>query len=189
MQDSTRERLKQLILERSFQMSHKPEFLLASGNWSHFYFNCKKVTMDPEGAHLIGQLFFQMLSEDDVSGAGGLTLGADPIAAATMHAAWNSGRRIKQFVVRKELKGHGSIRWIEGNMSPGEKVAIVEDVVTTGGSTIQAIQRATEDGLLVRRVIALVDREEEGGLERIGNITDASVQAMFNRSEIMALAG
>ena len=165
--------------------SDKAEFRLASGNWSHYYFNCKKVTMDPEGAHLIGELIFEEIRDWDISGAGGLTLGADPMAAATMHAAWQKGRRIKQFVVRKELKDHGSIRWIEGNLSPGENVVVLEDVVTTGGSTIKAVERAREDGLNVAGAITLVDREEEGGAEKIQSYLSGPVRALFTRSKLM----
>jgi orotate phosphoribosyltransferase len=180
-----RERLKNLILERSFQWSDRAEFRLASGNWSHFYFNCKKTTMDPEGAYLVGQAIFQAVRNRGIDGVGGLTLGADPMAAAAMHAAWHSGHRIKQFVVRKQLKDHGSIRWIEGNMEPGDKVIILEDVVTTGGSTIKAMERAAEDGLDVRGVLVLVDREEEGGAELIRKHCPGPVEALFTRSELM----
>jgi len=180
-----RERLKQIILERSFQWSDQAEFRLASGNWSHFYFNCKRTTMDPEGAHLVGEAIFQAVRGRDIDGVGGLTLGADPMAAAAMHAAWNHGHRIKQFVVRKQLKDHGAIRWIEGNVRPGDNVIILEDVVTTGGSTIKAIERAREDGLNVRGVIVLVDREEEGGMDLIREHSPGQVQALFTRSELM----
>ena len=180
-----RERLKQIILERSFQWSDKAEFRLASGNWSHFYFNCKKTTMDPEGAHLVGQAIFRAVRDRDIDGVGGLTLGADPMAAAAMHAAWDGGHRIKQFVVRKELKDHGSIRWIEGNVKPGENVIILEDVITTGGSTIKAIERAREDGLNICGVLILVDREEEGGADQIRKHNPGPVEALFTRSELM----
>ncbi len=180
-----RERLKQIILERSFQWSDEAKFRLASGNWSHFYFNCKKTTMDPEGAHLVGRAIFQAVRDRGIDGVGGLTLGADPMAAAAMHAAWDGGRRIKQFVVRKQLKDHGSIRWIEGNVEPGDKVIILEDVVTTGGSTIKAIERAREDGLDVRGVLVLVDREEEGGRELIQQHSPGPVEALFTCSELM----
>jgi orotate phosphoribosyltransferase len=88
-------------------------------------------------------------------------------------------------VVRKQLKDHGSIRWIEGNMEPGDKVIILEDVVTTGGSTIKAMERAAEDGLDVRGVLVLVDREEEGGAELIRKHCPGPVEALFTRSELM----
>jgi orotate phosphoribosyltransferase len=180
-----RERLKQIILERSFQWSDRAEFRLASGNWSHFYFNCKRTTMDPEGAHLVGKAIFRAVRDRGIEGVGGLTLGADPMAAAAMHAAWDDGHRIKQFVVRKQLKDHGSIRWIEGNMEPGDRVIILEDVVTTGDSTIKALQRAREDGLDVRGVLILVDREEERGAEKIREHSPGPVEALFTRSELM----
>ncbi len=104
-----------------------------------------------------------------------------------MHAAWDNGQRIKQFVVRKQLKDHGSIRWIEGNVKPGDNVIILEDVVTTGGSTIKAIERAREDGLHVSGVLILVDREEEGGAELIQQHSPGPVEALFTRSELMGV--
>ncbi len=180
-----RQRLKQILLDRSFQQSDRAEFRLASGNWSHFYFNCKRTTMDPEGARLVGEAVFEAVRDRGIDGVGGLTLGADPMAAATMHVAWDHGQRIKQFVVRKQLKDHGSIKWIEGNVTPGESVIILEDVVTTGGSTIQAIERAREDGLNVSGVVILVDREEEGGADLIREHDPGPVQALFTRSELM----
>jgi len=112
--------------------------------------------------HYIGHLFFERLHGQGIKGVGGLTLGADPIANAVAIISYQKGQPINPFVVRKELKDHGIINWIEGNVDPGDSVAIVDDVITTGNSTIQAVQRATDSGLMVKKILILVDREEGG---------------------------
>ncbi len=178
-------RLAEIILERSFQYRDDPPFTLASGKTSNYYFNCKTTTMDPEGMYLIGNILFEMLVDADVSAAGGLTLGADPIANALSLISYQKKKPIKSFVVRKDAKNHGTKSGIEGNIIPGERVAIIDDVITTGGSTITAIEIAREAGLKVDRVIALVDREE-GGRENIKKYIDR-VDAVLTRSEIMNL--
>jgi orotate phosphoribosyltransferase len=178
-------RLAEIILERSFQYRDDPPFTLASGKTSNYYFNCKPTTMDPEGMYLIGNILFEMLGDADVSAAGGLTLGADPIANALSLISFQKKKPIKSFVVRKDAKNHGTKSGIEGNITPGERVAIIDDVITTGGSTITAIEIAREAGLKVDRVIALVDREE-GGRENIKKYIDR-VDAVLTRSEIMNL--
>ncbi|MGZ3578995.1 MAG: orotate phosphoribosyltransferase [Syntrophales bacterium] len=178
-------RLAEIILERSFQYRDNPPFTLASGKTSNYYFNCKTTTMDPEGMYLIGNILFEMLADANVSAAGGLTLGADPIANALSLISYQKKKPIKSFVVRKDAKNHGTKSGIEGNLTPGERVAIIDDVITTGGSTITAIQVAQEAGLKVDRVIALVDREE-GGRENIKKYIDR-VDAVLTRLEIMNL--
>jgi orotate phosphoribosyltransferase len=183
--DEMKHRLAGIILERSFQYSDDPPFTLASGKTSNYYFNCKTTTMDPEGMYLIGNILFEMLVDADVSAAGGLTLGADPIANALSLISYQKKKPIKSFVVRKDAKNHGTKSGIEGNIIPGERVAIIDDVITTGGSTITAIETAREAGLKVDRVIALVDREE-GGKENIKKYVER-VDAILTRSEIMNL--
>jgi orotate phosphoribosyltransferase len=183
--DEMKHRLAEIILERSFQYRDNPPFTLASGKTSNYYFNCKTTTMDPEGMYLIGNILFEMLADADVSAAGGLTLGADPIANALCLISYQKKKPINSFVVRKDAKNHGTKSGIEGNISPGERVVIIDDVITTGGSTITAIEIAREAGLEVDRVIALVDREE-GGRENIKKYTDR-VDAVLTRSEIMNL--
>jgi orotate phosphoribosyltransferase len=178
-------RLAEIILERSFQYRDNPPFTLASGKTSNYYFNCKTTTMDPEGMYLIGNILFDMLVDGDVSAAGGLTLVADPIANALSLISYQKKKPIKSFVVRKDAKNHGTKSGIEGNIAPGERVAIIDDVITTGRSTITAIEIAREAGLKVDRVIALVDREE-GGRENIKKYIDR-VDAVLTRSEIMDL--
>ena len=183
--DEMKHRLAEIILERSFQYRDNPAFTLASGKTSNYYFNCKTTTMDPEGMYLIGNILFEMLADADISAAGGMTLGADPIANALSLISYQKKNPIKSFVVRKDAKNHGTKSGIEGNISPGERVVIIDDVITTGGSTITAIEIAREAGLEVDRVIALVDREE-GGRENIKKYTDR-IDAVLARSEIMNL--
>jgi orotate phosphoribosyltransferase len=178
-------RLAEIILEKSFQYRDDPPFTLASGKTSNYYFNCKMTTLDPEGMYLIGNILFDMLHDADVTAAGGLTLGADPIANALSLVSYQKNKSIKSFVVRKDVKNHGTKSPIEGNVVPGERVVIIDDVITTGGSTITAIELAKGAGLIVDRVIALIDREE-GGRENIKRYVDR-VDAVLTRSEIMDL--
>jgi orotate phosphoribosyltransferase len=179
-----KERLIEIILERSFRYSDDPPFTLVSGRKSNYYFNCKPTTLDPEAMNLIGGIVFTMLSETDVQAAGGLTLGADPIANALSVISFQRGKPIRSFIVRKDVKDHGMMNGIEGNVRPGDKVAILDDVITTGGSTIAAIVRAKGAGLIIDRVIALIDREEENGRENI-EAHVARVDAVLTRTEIM----
>ncbi len=183
--DKKKERLGEIILERSFKYSDNPPFTLASGRQSNFYFNCKPTTLDPEGMNLIGEIIFDMIKDAPVTAAGGLTLGADPIADALAVISYQKGKPVKSFIVRKDVKDHGTKSAVEGNVQSGEKVVIIDDVITTGGSTITAIEYARKAGLVIDRVITLIDREE-GGRENILQHVD-HVQSVFTRTEIMAL--
>jgi len=183
--DEMKERLGEIIITQSFKYSDNPPFTLASGKKSNYYFNCKPTTLDPEGMNLIGTILFDMLIDSEITAAGGLTLGADPIANALSVISYQKGKPIKSFIVRKDVKDHGTKSSIEGNVRPGEKVVIIDDVITTGGSTIIAIEQAHEAGLIVDRVITLIDREE-GGRENILKHID-HVESVFTRTEIMAL--
>ena len=154
--------LIRLLCEKSFQYTKDPSFKLASGKMSSFYVNCKPVTLSPRGMYLIGHLVFEAVSDIQIAGVGGLTFGADPIAMATSFVSEIKKKPFKAFSIRKNQKDHGIIKWIEGDLAGGDSVAIVEDVVTTGGSTIKAIERARAEGLTVERIIVLIDRQEGG---------------------------
>ena len=180
-----KKRLAEIIIERSFQYREDPPFTLASGRNSNYYFNCKPTTLDPEGMNLIGTVIFDMVKDSDITAVGGLTLGADPLANAVAVISYQKGKPVKSFIVRKDVKSHGTKSAVEGNVSAGEKVAILDDVITTGGSTIIAIERARDAGLIVDRVIALVDREE-GGRENIEKHVK-NVSAVFTRTEAMEI--
>jgi orotate phosphoribosyltransferase len=180
-----KERLGEIILDRSFKYSEDPPFTLASGKKSNYYFNCKPTTLDPEGMNLIGAIIFDMLKDTDITAAGGLTLGADPIANALSVISYQKGKPIKSFIVRKDIKAHGTKSAIEGSLGTSEKVVIIDDVITTGGSTITAIEQARMVGLIVEMVITLIDREE-GGRENILQYVD-NIKSIFTRTEIMKL--
>jgi orotate phosphoribosyltransferase len=181
-----RERLKQLILEQAFQFSENAAFKLVSGGVSQFYFNCKKVTLDPEGQYLIGNLIFNSIRDLNVQAIGGLTLGADAIANAVAYTSWVQQSPIQSFVVRKKQKEHGTASLIEGNVRRGDRVVVVDDVITTGGSTLQAIAACRESGLEVVKAVVLVDRLEMSGRENIlREVSD--VESLVTRDEIMEL--
>jgi orotate phosphoribosyltransferase len=180
-----KERLGEIILDRSFKYSEDPPFTLASGKKSNFYFNCKPTTLDPEGMNLIGAIIFDMLKDTDITAAGGLTLGADPIANALAVISYQKGKPIKSFIVRKDVKDHGTKSAIEGNVKAGENVAIIDDVITTGGSTITAIEHARKAGLNIKMVITLIDREE-GGRGNILQHVD-NIKSILTRTEVMEI--
>jgi orotate phosphoribosyltransferase len=183
MLEQERAELMQIIRELSYEQR---EVTLASGRKSNFYFDGKQTTLHPRGAVLVGRAFYAALQKFSapVAGVGGLTLGADPIATATSMISSLEGNPIPAFIIRKEPKGHGTGQWLEGrkNVQPGSKVVIVEDVVTTGGSSVKAIDRARAEGLEVLGVITLVDREE-GGRETFEQL-NMPFQAIFTKSQV-----
>lgn len=158
-----RARLLALLREHAFQ---EREIILSSGLKSNFYIDCKQVSLDAEGASLIGELFHQLIDEvaPRAVAVGGLTMGADPLATATSIASFAAGHPRAAFLVRKEPKGHGTNQWVESSrLAPGAEVVILEDVITTGASTLRAIERTRLAGFTVIHAVALVDRLEGGG--------------------------
>jgi orotate phosphoribosyltransferase len=180
-----KKRLIEIVIEKSFQYRDNPPFTLASGRQSNYYFNCKPTTMDPEGMNLIGAILFDMFKEAPVTAAGGLTLGADPIANALSVISFQKGRPVKSFTVRKETKDHGTKSKIEGDVRADDRLVILDDVITTGGSTITAIEAIKEAGLTIDRVVAFIDREE-GGRENILRHAER-VDAILTRTEVMEI--
>ena len=183
--DSDRDKLLQLLFKRAFQYSETPIFKLTSGKMSSFYIDCKKVSLDPEGAFLIGGEIFDRIKSLPVEGVGGMTLGADPIATAISLVSFLKNRPIPAFIVRKEPKGHGSERQIEGDLVSGARVAVVEDVVTTGGSTIRTLEVLKKEGYKPLKVIALIDRKE-GGADRIAQ-EGVAFESLFTIDDFMRL--
>jgi orotate phosphoribosyltransferase len=181
-----KDRLKELILRNAFQFSETPSFKLVHGGVSQFYFNCKQVTLDPEGQYLIGHLAFEAVKDLQIKAIGGLTLGADPIANAVAYTSWLKGQPIQSFVVRKKQKEHGAAKLIEGKVQAGDRVVVVDDVITTGGSTLQAISACRQAGLEVVEVLVLVDRQEMNGRGNI-MVEVRRVEALVTRDEIMEL--
>jgi orotate phosphoribosyltransferase len=178
-----KKRLIELIIEKAFKYSDEPVFKLVSGRMSNYYFNCKAVSLYPEGMYLIGNLIFDLIKDMDIKGIGGLTLGADPIAYAVAYTSYFKGKPIEAFVVRKTAKSHGLMKWIEGNVKKGERVVIVDDVITTGKSTIEAINMAKEEGLEIAKVIALIDRQE-GGREAV-EASGYKLDSIITKDEVM----
>ncbi len=162
---------------------------LASGQTSDFYIDCKQTALNASGSVLIGERVWRIVRElrdsgMSIRGIGGLTLGADPIALATAVASASSDDPVHAFIIRKEPKGHGTEAWLEGgrNVPSGAAVVIAEDVITTGGSTLKAIERTRQSGLQPHAVICLVDREQ-GGVARIRDESGLDVHALFTRQD------
>lgn len=178
-----KQELIKIICEKSFKYSETPTFKLASGQMSSFYVNCKPTILSPRGMYLTGHLVYEAIKDLKVNGVGGLTFGADPIAVAAAFASGLNNDPINAFSIRKEQKDHGIIKWVEGDLNKGDRVVIIDDVVTTGGSTIKAIERARAEGLEVVRVVTLIDRQE-GGVENVQKYVD-DVSAIITRDELM----
>lgn len=151
---------KQLTEAFETKALQRGSFVLASGKTASFYLDAKQVVLDAAGAMLVGQAVLARLQELGPlpDAVGGMSIGADPITAAVVTMAGVAGLPLKGFMIRKEPKGHGLGRYVEGPVAAGNRVVILEDVVTTGGSSLLAIDRAEEFGLKVERVVTLVDR-------------------------------
>ncbi|MGH7364641.1 MAG: orotate phosphoribosyltransferase, partial [Candidatus Methylomirabilales bacterium] len=160
-------------------------FRLASGRLSQYYINCKATTFLAPAMPLVGRLLWEAVRPVSPDAVGGLTLGADPLAYAVAFISALDGKPVHAFSIRKEPKPHGLMRWIEGYSAPGARVAILEDVITTGESTLKAIRGAEEGGFRVVQVAVLVDRQE-GGRERVEAVGYPFV-ALYTREDFMAL--
>ncbi|MBP2673627.1 MAG: Orotate phosphoribosyltransferase [Deltaproteobacteria bacterium] len=177
-----RRRLLSLLKEKSYE---KRKVVLSSGRESDFYIDCRQTTLDAEGGLLTGRLFCAMLeSGERPEAVGGITLGADPIVTAVSITSALRGWPVPAYIIRKEPKKHGTAQWIEGtkNLREGMRVAILEDVVTTGASTLKAIERSVLSGLVVARVLCLVDRNE-GGAEAVAG-AGYRVEPMFLKEDV-----
>ena len=177
-----RGRLLELLTRLAYE---KRKVVLSSGRESDFYIDTKQATLSAEGHYLVGRL---VLAEaralvPDLQGVGGLTMGADPIASAVSLTSFLAGQPVPAFYVRKEPKGHGTNQWVEGKkgLPKAARVCVLEDVVTTGASTIKAVERCRGEGLDVRGVVALVDRDE-GGRPAV-EATVVKVRSLFKRSD------
>ena len=153
-----REILKLILKENSILVG---KFKLSSGKESNYYIDARLTTLHPEGVYLVGRIFLDAISKDsEIQAVGGPTMGADPIVGSILAQSYQKGRPLRGFLVRKEEKQHGTVKLIEGNLRSGDKVAIVEDVATTGGSILKAIDAAKGAGAIVKKVLVIVDREE-----------------------------
>jgi orotate phosphoribosyltransferase len=185
---SDRDELLALLKERSF--AHRPDrpFQLSSGKTSPYYLDGKKTTLDARGAVLVGRLLFERLRGRGIAAVGGLTLGADPVALAVAMTSELNGEPMRAFIVRKEPKGHGTDSWIEGGLDPASRVAVLEDVVTSGRSVCLAIERIKAAGHAIAAVLALVDREE-GGAEAVKQAAGVSLESLFRLSDFLKEGG
>ena len=185
MSDPARSELRSILLAKT------GDFTLASGAKSNLYVDCRVTTLDPRGAVLVGQQMHKLVRDEEgrrgvkVDALGGLTMGADPISLSTAMTSSMAGDAtpIRCFVVRKEAKGHGRGKRIEGNFQPGDSVVVVDDVITTGDSTLKAIAAVEEEGAKVAFVVVLVDREEGGRANIEGK--GYPVAALFTKTELI----
>jgi orotate phosphoribosyltransferase len=179
-----RAKLLNLLVEHAY--AFKPGgFTLVSGKVSDEYLDCKLALSQPDALRPLGDLFLSHVDARAVA-VGGLTMGADPIAMHISRSSADSGRNVRWFAVRKDAKAHGKKKSIEGSVFFGEEVVVVDDVVTSGGSTIQAIQKCRDFGLKVVQVLLLVDREEQDGMQKIREVAGpgVSVSAIFTKGEV-----
>jgi orotate phosphoribosyltransferase len=151
--------LKALIAKHALKFG---QFQLASGKIGSYYLDCRQVTLHPQGANLIGAGLLELMQGNLPNAVGGMAIGADPITGAVITLAGQQNIPIHGFIVRKEAKGHGMGRQVEGPVQPGMSAVIVEDVVTSGGSALQAVEAAAAFGLKIDTIMAVVDRLEGG---------------------------
>lgn len=181
----SKQRLKELLLEKSYR---KGKFRLSSGKESDFYIDGKQTTLSAEGAYLCGKLMFGIIQSqpDPVQAVGGMTLGADPLVTAVSMVSFLEKSPIPAFIVRKESKGHGTEAYIEGikNIPDRARVALVEDVVTTGGTLLKVIERVEAQGFEVCVIITVVERQEGGAETLVGK--GYRVESIFTREELLA---
>jgi len=179
-----KQRLKEILLAKSYR---KGNFTLSSGRTSDFYVDGKQTTLDAEGAYLCGRLIYQLLKDSDkeIQAVGGMTLGADPLVTAASMVSYIEGSPIPAFIVRKESKKHGTEAYIEGqsNMPEGCWVALLEDVVTTGGTLLKVIERVERQGYKVGSIITVVDRQEGG--KEVLETAGYPLRAIFTRAELL----
>ncbi len=158
------------------------EFVLASGQKANFYLDCRKLTLTGQGANMIAAGMIHTIQHDWPDAVGGMAIGADPITAAVITVAWQQGHDLKGFIVRKQPKEHGMGKQVEGPVAAGDTVVMLEDVVTTGGSSIRAIEQVRDAGLKTQQLIAVVDREQ-GAAEKFAQI-GVELHALVKLSEL-----
>ena len=181
-EDYRREELLGLIINGAYK---KGEYKLSSGRSSEHYVNCKPITLSGEGLTIASALLLEFIETDTLAVAG-LTLGADPLVSGVSMAAWNTDWELNALIVRKEAKGHGTGAWIEGPLPPlGSKVTILEDVITTGGSAIKAATKVRDAGYVVDRVVALVDRQENGEADELMESAELELYSLFSLDEVL----
>lgn len=157
-----KDRLLKILKALSYE---EGDFVLVSGKKSSYYIDAKETTLNPEGMYLVGNIMFAMVKEiSGVDAVGGVSIGGDPLVCAVVLTAFGRKDNLAGFLIRKEPKGHGTNRWVEGgkNLRKGMSVIILEDVVTTGGSSLKAIEATEKEGYSVKGIVAIIDRLEGG---------------------------
>jgi len=181
-----KEGLLAALYVRSFMYDPDAGFTLSSGEKSEVYIDAKRTVYSSLGMELVGYAFYEEIKNAPIDAIGGLTLGADGIAMAAALTCGMRNKMLDVFVIRKEAKGHGTRKWIEGGVKKGADVLIIDDVVTTGASIITAVERAREEGLNVRKTMALVDREE-GGRENIMEKTGLKFDSILTKTDLVEM--
>ena len=177
-----KEELLKLLKEDAYR---KGEYSLSSGGASEHYVNCKPVTLSSRGLILSSILLTEHVDKDSVA-VGGLTLGADPLVSGIAVVAATEGLKLDALIVRKEAKGHGTGAYIEGpTLKEGANVTVLEDVITTGGSAIQAVKRLRDAGYVVNRVAAIVDRQENGEADTAMKLAGLELVSIFTLDDII----
>ena len=174
-----RKRLLELLHEKA--VTHG-DFTLASGQKATFYLDCRKLTLDGEAANLIAQGILEKIQDHLPDAVGGMAIGADPITAAVITCAWQAGHSLRGFIVRKEAKGHGTGKQVEGPVAQGDRAIMLEDVVTTGGSSLRAIEAARSAGLTIDRLIAIVDRGSD--TKAVFSNVDVEFESLFTLNDL-----
>jgi len=183
--NDSKAKLARLLMALSYV---KGEVTLTSGRKSDYYFDCKQTALHPEGGYLIGKLFLAMLQGSGARAVAGMTLGADPLVASVSVLSHLEGTPLPALIIRKQSKGHGTNQFLEGlkNVAPGDEIALLEDVVTTGGTLVTSAERVRAAGFKVGKVLCVLDREE-GGKERLAE-AGLALTSIFTRNELLAAA-
>ncbi len=180
MSQTDRDRLRQMLLDRSMRFG---EFVLSSGATSNYYIDVRKTSLHPEGLKMIAKLFYEQLENDGVTAVGGLTLGADPLVAGVMWWSHEKGKPLEGFLVRKSTKDHGMRGQVEGNLAGHKRVAILDDVITSGESALIAAEAAESYKAEVVRVLAVVDRGQ--GAPQIFNQRGYPFTPLFGINDLL----
>ena len=178
--------IKQDLAKLLRQLSYREgDFTLASGRHSDYYFDCRVTALNARGSWLIGQMFNHLLKGHDIKGVGGMSMGADPLVTATTVISHQLAHPLHGLLVRKEAKSHGTGQYVEGmgNFQAGDRIAVLEDVITTGGSVLKACERLCSAGLTIDCICVILDREE-GGRQTL-EAQGYKVHALFTRNELL----
>ncbi len=174
--------LLKMLKEKAYR---KGEFTLSSGKTSEHYVNCKPVTLNGEGLYITSNLILDQIKPDVVA-VGGLALGADPLVSGVAMSCYQQWRPLDALIVRKKAKGHGTQQWIEGpTLTEGSKVTVLEDVVTTGESSVQAVFRLRDAGYIVDRVVSIIDRQEDTAATKAMDSAEVELISLFTLEDLV----